>query len=326
MRREGKERATPGAVLAAFGKCAAYLALFLGMQLLVSSIYSAHLSAELMLRYPTEDFYAFYDLLYNALLAKTMEISLVASLLTLGTVTIFFKARHKSLRQELLLRPVSGRLLGWCAALAFCLYWFVSLVLSALPADVLADYMVAAEGLDDTGVVAFLAAGIVAPIVEEVIFRGLIFTRLNRVMSGMAAAVLSAAVFGWCHGQFIWFCYAFVLGLIFGYLTHATGSVLPAMVMHLVFNLTNELMAMTGEWEPGFLFSVLILAAGTVGMAFCAARMRAALQRATVPAAGETPKTPAQPPIPDAVADPRPSRAVWDADSGAEHRFPPQLR
>lgn len=331
MRRE-VERPYWLRVLIALGKAAAYLALFLGWQMAVGVAYSTSLTTELMLANPTLDYYALYDLVYDAYLAKTMEISLISGLLTLVSVVLFFKVRRRSLRQELWLRPVRGRLLGWCAALAFCLYWLVTIVLSMLPEAWLEDYLAAAEGLDQTGVIAFLAAAIVAPIVEEVIFRGLILTRLNRVMSGWLAVAVAAAIFGLCHGQFIWFCYAFVLGLIFGYITRSTVSILPAMLMHLVFNATNELMMLAGEWEPGVIGWLVIFAVAIVGTAFCALRVRSTISSMPVPFVRS--ERPAQieenaviieaPPLEEHPhPGQRPAAAMWDADSGPNHRFPP---
>lgn len=329
MRTE-RERPCGFQMLVALGKAVAYLALFLGWQIVVGVVYSTNLTTELMLANPTMDYYALYDLVYEAYLGKMMEISLISGLLTLVSLLLFFKLHRRSLRQELWLRPVPGRLLGWCAALAFCLYWLVTLMLSMLPASWMEDYLAASEGLNQTGLLAILATAIMAPLVEEVIFRGLIFTRLNRVMPSGLAISLAAIIFGVCHGQMVWFCYALVLGLIFGYITKSTGSILSAVLMHFVFNASNEIMVLVGEWEPGAVGWTVIFVVAIVGTAFCAVRVRRAISSMPIPfVVKEVPCfVPEDAAFIEAVP-PRqecPGPAMWDSDSGPRHRFPPQMR
>lgn len=320
-------------VLAALGKAAAYLALFLGWQLVVSTAYTISITMELMTNGGgVLDEWQLYD----AVMACSMEISLVSGLLTLGSVTVLFLLRRRSLKRELWLYPVPGSVFGWAAGLAFCLYWLVTLILSILPENWMEGYLEASESLSYTGAVAFLATAIVAPVVEEVIFRGLIYTRLQRVMPSGAAVALSAVIFGLCHGQFVWFCYAFVLGVIFALLVKETRSILPGMLMHLVFNTTNEVLMMLGDWEPGTAGWLLICVLAIGGTAFCASRLWSAVGQIPVPPEVAEPAVTVQPtqlrydgraPVASFKGQPgQPAQARWDDDSGPAHKFPPQMR
>lgn len=311
-------------VMIALGKALCYLALFLGWQLLVSTVYSSVMAVELSMSSPAGWVEA--EALYDAILERMAEISLLSGLMTLGSVALFFAVRRRSLRRELWLAPVSGPVLGWGAALAFCLYWLVTLVLSLLPASWMGSYTEASAGLEQTGVLAFLSTAIVAPVVEEVIFRGLVYTRLQRAIPSLWAAVVSSVFFGLCHGEFVWFCYAFVLGFIFALLVRATGSILPGMLMHVVFNATNSLLALTGDWQPGLWLYLLVLLFGTGGTVLCALGLRRAAGRAAAlppQPAGESGghKASAGRPGPERPAGPAGAR--WDRDSGPQHKFPP---
>lgn len=193
-------------------------------------------------------------------------------------------------------------MLGWGAGLAFCLYWLVSLCSTPCRRAGWAGYTEASASVGDVGFLAFLSTAIVAPVVEEVIFRGLIYTRLQRAMDERWAMVVSAAAFGVCHGELVWFCYAFVLGLIFAQLTRYTGSILPAMVMHVVFNATNQLLLLVADAEIGIALFLVILLLATGGTAFCAIQVRAAVLQMPRPAAQPEPpqsperhRTPARP-------------------------------
>lgn len=80
-----------------------------------------------------------------------------------------------------------------------------------------------------------LSAVIMAPIMEELIFRKLVLDRLAGY--GPAVSVfVSALVFGLAHGNFYQFFYAFLLGLIFAYIYLRTGKIRYSMMLHMMIN------------------------------------------------------------------------------------------
>ena len=74
---------------------------------------------------------------------------------------------------------------------------------------------------------------------EEIIFRGLVLSRLKRGLGRVAAIIVSALIFGWLHGVPLAVAYATVLGLVFGLLTERHKSILPTVVCHIFFNATS---------------------------------------------------------------------------------------
>ena len=333
----GLKEETGGAVTAlavvAAGVCAVGVVVLLGDLAWRSLVGSLHF-ASLTLEGQVPDIAALYD----AMLSKTGEISAISAVLTLVTLALCFRLRRKSLREEVWLRRVPGKVLAWGAGMAFCLYWLVTVVLSLLPEAWMENYLEASEGLFDGGAILFIATAFFAPVVEEVIFRGLIYTRLRRGLHPMAAVVGSALLFGYCHGEFVWFCYAFVLGFIFAQVTRCTNSLLPALVMHVVFNLTNEILTLFGDWQPGTAAWVVMLAVGVGGSLFCTLGLRNAIGQIPAPCgAAEIPPLPVGLPVPEEsvhresvpvrpAAPARLARAAWDADSGPDHKFPPHMR
>lgn len=317
------ERPRLGSVI---GKAVCYLLLFLGWQVIVTMWYTSSIMYDALAQ--GGDIYTIYDMVY----AKTLEISAVSGLFTLASVVLFMKIRRKNLRRELWLRPVPRRLLGWCALLAFCFYWLVSLVLSILPESMMAGYIEASAGVSETGFLAIVSTALISPVVEEVIFRGLIYTRLQRAMRPMTAVIVSTLLFALCHGQAIWICYAYILGLVFAHLTRMTGSIVPAILMHVVFNSTNEVLLLLGDWEPGVVVWIIIAVVGIAGSWYCARRVWALAteyEQADEQTDGEVvsspvPEVPAQ--LQLEVQVKKPARAAWDEDSGPDHKFPPQLQ
>ena len=82
---------------------------------------------------------------------------------------------------------------------------------------------------------AILSVVVFAPILEEILFRGLIFESCRERFGGGAAVLISALLFGLVHGVPVQIINAFVVGLIFGYIYLRTGSLLSVILLH-VFN------------------------------------------------------------------------------------------
>ena len=81
----------------------------------------------------------------------------------------------------------------------------------------------------------FLYAGILAPIAEEILFRGLI-QRSMLPFGKKFAIFVSSFTFGLFHGNLIQSPYAFVVGLVLGYVA-AEHNILWSMVLHMINNL-----------------------------------------------------------------------------------------
>ncbi len=81
-----------------------------------------------------------------------------------------------------------------------------------------------------------LCIGIITPILEEIVFRGLIYTRLRRAMPVMAAQILSALIFGAAHMNWMQFVYASLIGFLMALLFEKYQSIIPSMLFHIAFN------------------------------------------------------------------------------------------
>jgi membrane protease YdiL (CAAX protease family) len=77
---------------------------------------------------------------------------------------------------------------------------------------------------------------IVAPVVEELLFRGVLQGSLERHLGSWTGVVTTALVFGVLHGQ-LRFLPVSLLGLLMGYMVMRTGSLLAGILAHSVHNL-----------------------------------------------------------------------------------------
>ena len=82
-----------------------------------------------------------------------------------------------------------------------------------------------------------ISIAIMAPLVEELLFRGAIQGHLLRKgMKPVYAILIASAVFGIVHMNPIQIPFAFAIGMIFGWLYYRTGSVVPGMIGHFINN------------------------------------------------------------------------------------------
>ena len=138
------------------------------------------------------------------------------------------------------LRCCSGWTAGFCVFAGIVLYVLTDLALSLLPEAWMAAYNADMSVLTSTGLNTFLTMAVLGPLAEELTFRGVIQTRLERAMPPWLALVLQAAIFGLVHGTPIQMVYAFLMGLAFGFLRRRTGSILPGFAAHAAFNAMND--------------------------------------------------------------------------------------
>ena len=82
-----------------------------------------------------------------------------------------------------------------------------------------------------------ISIAIMAPLVEELLFRGAIQGyMLRKGMKPLHAILIASAIFGIVHMNPIQIPFAFAIGLIFGWLYYRTGSVVPGIIGHFINN------------------------------------------------------------------------------------------
>lgn len=84
---------------------------------------------------------------------------------------------------------------------------------------------------------------ILAPIIEELVFRKLLVDRMYPY-GEKAAIIISALFFGLFHGNFSQFFYAFMLGIILSFVYLRTGNILYTIAIHMTINFCGSLVPM----------------------------------------------------------------------------------
>lgn len=100
---------------------------------------------------------------------------------------------------------------------------------------------------DGPRVVTALVAVTLAPLLEETLFRGVLFASLRPRLGFWPAALASAAAFAALHGDLPRLLPLTFLGLVLAWLYERTGSLWPSVAMHAVQNAAAIIVAL---WTP----------------------------------------------------------------------------
>lgn len=88
-------------------------------------------------------------------------------------------------------------------------------------------------------ILTLIFVGILSPIIEEMMFRGIMLNKLKRY-GDKVAIITTALLFGLFHANFSQFFYATVLGLIFAYVTLKTGTIKYSIILHIFVNMMGS--------------------------------------------------------------------------------------
>ena len=146
---------------------------------------------------------------------------------------------------------VNMRIGHWFITLLIC---FSGMYLSNILGNIITQLIGLAKGgtvgndlldiVSNTGIITTIVIMVIlAPVMEELIFRKLLIDRIVTYGEG-TAVLMSALFFGLFHGNLNQFAYAFVLGLIFGFIYVKTRTVRYTIPLHMVINFMGSVLSM----------------------------------------------------------------------------------
>ena len=89
--------------------------------------------------------------------------------------------------------------------------------------------------------VQIVALGILVPICEELVFRGLVYKRIRENSTCVAAMLYSSLLFGVFHANFVQMLYGFFLGVVLVWVYEKYGSIWAPITAHIVMNILSVL-------------------------------------------------------------------------------------
>lgn len=147
--------------------------------------------------------------------------------------------------------------------------FFLNIVALAFP-DAMGAYseLIEMVGIGETTWISLLATVILAPISEELLFRGLTLRFLRSAGVKFAIAnVLQALFFGILHMNLVQGIYAFAVGLVLGYVAGKCRTVFLPILLHLCFNFAGTFLAAWLSGKSGWLMQSVLMVIGVLMLA-----------------------------------------------------------
>lgn len=142
----------------------------------------------------------------------------------------------------------------------------INIVFASLGFLSVTGYQETADNLYSVGMYAgLLLYGVFSPITEELVFRGILFNESKTFMKPSYAAILSAALFGFYHGNIVQMIYGLALGLILAYAYHYSGQFIVPVVLHAVVNVVVYVSSILGMFpadDSQMVTGIVLLAIG----------------------------------------------------------------
>ena len=239
-------------------KCAVYYAIYFGITVAVEVFHEFLIIARTGIN-PGPVGSDSYQEFFNILSERYCEYGILSAILVLLTYFIIFTVRKKKMAQEARLNRIkTGNFLTLCvfgvsaqavvSSAMVVIYTLKPKLEQYSVSDDFDNLLANADFLTQ-----FLFIAVVTPLLEETVFRGLIFTRMKRVMPTGAAVLLSAIAFGAAHGNWEQFIYAFLLGIVCAAAFERFDTMWASYAVHFAFNASSYLVWML---PGGFYHSV----------------------------------------------------------------------
>lgn len=228
-------------ILIQLGKALCYYISFLGMQFVVAfGMMFLYILKETMVAMTGGDYNM--DTIVNGaaqyLVDNANLMAAISGILTIVTLWIFFLIRKKKLSQETGMEKIPGTYFSYAVVLGISLAVAISFGMSLLPESWIEAYAQEADLMvGDSVLLMVISTMVVAPLVEEIVFRGLMLSRLRKAMPVGWAVAVSSLLFGLAHGQILWIAYAAILGVIMSVVVVKTKSLTTSIILHMTFNI-----------------------------------------------------------------------------------------
>lgn len=227
------------------------------------------MNMEMITGQKTVDMVAFQEELTSILYKNSMTLTAVAAAITIPIAWLLFrKDRKKEYIEYEKLNELSYGLIV-LAALTACIGANQLLTIIRLD-EIFPGYKQFEQAIYGGGIIMqVLAAVILAPIIEELLFRGLVFKRLDGYIGKIPAMLISSLFFGIYHGNVVQGVYTFVLGMLFVFIYDKYKTIWAPILAHVLANLTSILSTNVGIFDVFYANDVVFYISTAIIIALC---------------------------------------------------------
>ncbi len=219
-----------------------YFAAQIAVTLIISIILMAKLSAEFYQSDLSIDINVLNDRLAEEILKNAMLIVLISGVVFLIVILLIYLIRKENVLKQLDLRKI--RFIGIIPLILSGIFLnvFFTGLMSYIPIpEIYIESYVESYSIVEQGsfLISIISTLVIAPIVEEIVFRALVYGKLKKGMPKVVAAIISALLFAFMHGNIIWGIYTFILGIILVWIYEKFKSLTANIIVHFSFNLVG---------------------------------------------------------------------------------------
>lgn len=205
----------------------------------------------------TKDDISFYIQSFAGNQEGILLVSAVATLVWIIVFGLIYYNHQKQKETRVFRQKMPSARLLLLAMMGFGLQFLINSILGSIlkiAPDLLSGYQKVIETLGmGSSPLSLLYIVLIAPIGEELVFRGIVLDYLKKNTSFLAANVFQALFFGLYHMNVVQGIYAFILGMMLGYVANKYGSIRESILLHMAVNLSG---CLVGFILPEALFDV----------------------------------------------------------------------
>lgn len=186
----------------------------------------------------------------NSLEKPLLQLLLVATAYSFALLFVvmlprlFNKHPEKNIKNELGISKKPRLLDGGLGIMGYAVYLALTISFTLLIQVIWQGFnadqaqLIGFQGLSGTYeyLLAFTALVIIAPIVEELLFRGYLFGKLRAKLGFWTAALATSVLFGFVHMQWNVGVDVFALSLVLCYIREKTGAIWAGIALHMIKN------------------------------------------------------------------------------------------
>ena len=223
------------------------LLIYYMVNILVQAVFGTVLIYTNILKTEAGDYegaYTFMDRLERAVDKNVLMFSLISALIMIG-ILIYMMYKDELYKS---ISPFNFSGYGLVAFMGIFASLGLGRMFAMLPLDnIIGSYSDSRNQINQAPVsLQIIVVIIVMPVMEEMLFRGVIFNRIKKYSDKILAMYISAIIFGIYHMNLVQGIYAFFLGIVLALVYEYYKSILAPITLHICGNFTAFFMEYNG--------------------------------------------------------------------------------
>ena len=175
---------------------------------------------------------------------------------------LFYKIKNRSLVNAANIYPAPPFKIGTALVCGFAAQIPLGVIMGLIPfsEEILQGHDELINSSTTPMAVQVIYVVVLAPVIEEIFFRGIAHDRLSRAMHPVLASVISSVLFALIHGELVSIIAAFAAGMLLSLLYNRYRTVLVPIAFHVGFNV----LAYVVPFVEGFVMEIVAVSVSTV--------------------------------------------------------------